>query len=77
MARGDRGVNTGPGQIPALIVMSISDMVGENLDPNYDQIVDLFNAVPKFLPPLWLNFSLMRTRSRRGRICSRHFKLGG
>ena len=36
--------NTGPDQIPGVIVMSISDMVGENLDPEHDMIVTLFNA---------------------------------
>ncbi len=39
--------NTGPGQVPGLIVMSISDTVGEDLDPNYEQIVVLFNASPQ------------------------------
>ncbi len=36
--------NTGPEQIPGLIVMSISDTVGEDLDPARDGIVALFNA---------------------------------
>ncbi len=36
--------NTGADQIPGLIVMSLDDTVGENLDPNYAQIVVLFNA---------------------------------
>ncbi len=36
--------NTGVDQIPGLIVMSLDDTVGENLDPNYAQIVVLFNA---------------------------------
>ena len=36
--------NNGPDQIPGLIVMSISDSAEENLDPNYDLIVVLFNA---------------------------------
>jgi pullulanase-type alpha-1,6-glucosidase len=36
--------NTGPFQIPGLIVMSLSDIGGENLDPNYGLIVVLFNA---------------------------------
>ncbi|MEI2613058.1 MAG: alpha-1,6-glucosidase domain-containing protein [Candidatus Promineifilaceae bacterium] len=39
--------NTGPDQIPGLIVMSLSDMVGANLDPNYGMIVVLFNATPE------------------------------
>ncbi|MEN8114542.1 MAG: alpha-1,6-glucosidase domain-containing protein, partial [Actinomycetota bacterium] len=36
--------NTGPNQIPGLIVMSITDTVGDDLDPVYDDIVVLFNA---------------------------------
>jgi pullulanase-type alpha-1,6-glucosidase len=36
--------NTGPFQIPGLIVMSLSDIGSENLDPNYGLIVVLFNA---------------------------------
>ena len=36
--------NTGPEQIPGLIVMSLSDRVGEDLDPERDMIVVLFNA---------------------------------
>ncbi|MCL4262227.1 MAG: pullulanase-type alpha-1,6-glucosidase [Anaerolineae bacterium] len=36
--------NTGPDQIPGLIVMSLSDQVGTDLDPQFDQIVVLFNA---------------------------------
>jgi pullulanase len=39
--------NTGPEQIPGLIVMSLSDTVGENLDPNYGLLVVLFNAQPE------------------------------
>ena len=39
--------NTGPDQIPGLIVMSLSDMIGANLDPNYGLIVVLFNATPE------------------------------
>lgn len=39
--------NTGPEQIPGLIVMSLSDMTGVNLDPNYGMIVVLFNATPE------------------------------
>ena len=37
-------LNTGPDQIPGLIVMSLSDTTGDNLDPQYDRIVVLFNA---------------------------------
>jgi hypothetical protein len=36
--------NTGPSQIPGLIVMSISDTVGTDLDPDADGMVVLFNA---------------------------------
>jgi len=36
--------NTGPDQIPGLIVMSISDTVGENLDDEASSIWTLFNA---------------------------------
>jgi hypothetical protein len=36
--------NTGPGQIPGLIVMSLSDLVGDDLDPELEEIVVLFNA---------------------------------
>ncbi len=36
--------NTGPFQVPGLIVMSLSDIGGENLDPDYGFIVVLFNA---------------------------------
>ena len=39
-----RFLNTGPEQIPGLIVMSLSDTAGENLDPQYDRLVVLFNA---------------------------------
>ncbi|MCB9418815.1 MAG: pullulanase-type alpha-1,6-glucosidase [Ardenticatenaceae bacterium] len=38
--------NTGPEQIPGLIVMSLSDRVGEDLDPERDMIVVLFNSTP-------------------------------
>ncbi|MFO7539228.1 MAG: pullulanase-type alpha-1,6-glucosidase, partial [Chloroflexota bacterium] len=36
--------NTGPGQLPGLIVMSLSDLVGNELDPNHHLIVVLINA---------------------------------
>ena len=36
--------NTGPSQIPGLIVMSITDAVGEDLDPVLEDIAVLFNA---------------------------------
>jgi hypothetical protein len=37
-------LNTGPDQAPGLIVMALEDTAGGGLDPNYDQIVVLFNA---------------------------------
>ncbi len=36
--------NVGSDQIPGLIVMTLDDQVSDNLDPNYAQIVVLFNA---------------------------------
>jgi hypothetical protein len=36
--------NTGPDQVPGMIVMSIDDRDGENLDENYDYIIVVFNA---------------------------------
>jgi pullulanase-type alpha-1,6-glucosidase len=36
--------NTGPNQVPGLIVMSLSDLVGEPLDPNHKMILVLVNA---------------------------------
>ncbi len=36
--------NTGPSQLPGLIVMDISDEVGTDLDPTYERIVVFFNA---------------------------------
>ncbi len=36
--------NTGPDQIPGLIVMSIGEVAMENVDPSYDMMVVLFNA---------------------------------
>lgn len=36
--------NMGQNQQDALIVMSVDDTVGENLDPNYKKVVALFNA---------------------------------
>jgi pullulanase-type alpha-1,6-glucosidase len=38
--------NTGADQIPGVIVMQLSDMVGDNLDPNHQAIVVVFNATP-------------------------------
>jgi pullulanase-type alpha-1,6-glucosidase len=38
--------NTGPDQIPGLIVMTLTDLPEADLDPAYDQIVVLFNAAP-------------------------------
>ena len=37
-------LNTGPDQVPGVIVMNLSDALGENLDPQYDRIVVVFNA---------------------------------
>ncbi len=39
--------NTGPEQIPGLIVMSIADTAGDDLDPARDGVVVLFNASPE------------------------------
>lgn len=36
--------NTGPGQVQGMIVMSLSDLVGEDLDPEFEEIVVVFNA---------------------------------
>ncbi|MCP3974826.1 MAG: DUF3372 domain-containing protein, partial [bacterium] len=36
--------NTGPAQVPGMIVMSVSDLIGEDLDPGVDEIVVVFNA---------------------------------
>jgi pullulanase-type alpha-1,6-glucosidase len=36
--------NTGPGQVPGLIVMSLSDTVEPDLDPDHESVVVLFNA---------------------------------
>jgi pullulanase-type alpha-1,6-glucosidase len=38
--------NTGPDQIPGVIVMGLSDMPGEDIDPKYDMIVVVFNTTP-------------------------------
>ncbi|MGB7340016.1 MAG: pullulanase-type alpha-1,6-glucosidase [Phototrophicaceae bacterium] len=38
--------NTGAEQTPGVIVMSLSDTVGDDLDPNADLIVVVFNATP-------------------------------
>ena len=39
-------LNTGPNQVPGLIVMSLSDKIANlpDLDPAYEQVVVLFNA---------------------------------
>ncbi|MBZ0278849.1 MAG: pullulanase-type alpha-1,6-glucosidase, partial [Anaerolineae bacterium] len=37
-------LNTGAEQVPGLIVMGLSDTVGDNIDPNYAMIVVVFNA---------------------------------
>jgi pullulanase-type alpha-1,6-glucosidase len=69
--------NTGLDQIPGLIVMSIDDRVGENLDPGAEYIVVLFNATdeawsfeldeefssPMFLHPILADAADEMTRS--------------
>ncbi len=48
--------NTGPEQIPGVIVMSLSDATGDNLDPAADRVVVLFNANDEaltFTVPEW------------------------
>jgi pullulanase len=37
-------LNTGPEQLPGVIVMSLSDTVGDDLDPTADRLVVIFNA---------------------------------
>jgi pullulanase/glycogen debranching enzyme len=37
-------LNSGPDQVPGLIVMVLDDTVGEDLDPNVSRIVVVFNA---------------------------------
>lgn len=37
-------LNTGVDQIPGVIVMRLSDAVGEEIDPNYSEIIVIFNA---------------------------------
>jgi pullulanase len=39
--------NTGPEQLPGLIVMRISDNGAERLDPNIGEVIVLFNAAPE------------------------------
>jgi len=39
--------NTGAEQIPGVIVMHLSDTVGENIDPTYAAAVVVFNATPE------------------------------
>jgi pullulanase len=39
--------NTGPEQVPGVIIMGLSDEVGENLDLNYNHIVVVFNPTHK------------------------------
>lgn len=36
--------NTGPNQLPGVIVMELSDVLGEDLDPQYARIVVVFNG---------------------------------
>ena len=37
-------LNTGPSQVPGLVVMHLDDTVGADIDPRYEHIVVLFNA---------------------------------
>ncbi|GAB4574388.1 MAG: pullulanase-type alpha-1,6-glucosidase [Anaerolineae bacterium] len=39
--------NTGPDQVPGLIVMSISDLTAEDLDPAHELVVVVFNVTPE------------------------------
>jgi pullulanase len=39
--------NVGAEQLPGLIVMSLSDLTGEDIDPSFDMVVVLFNANPE------------------------------
>jgi pullulanase len=39
--------NVGVEQLPGLIVMSLSDLTGEDIDPSFDMVVVLFNANPE------------------------------
>ena len=39
--------NTGPDQVPGLIVMTLSDRTNPDLDTNYESVVVLFNAGPE------------------------------
>ena len=41
--------NTGSGQVPGVIVMSIADTVGADLDPNADAVFVVFNSVDEEL----------------------------
>lgn len=41
--------NTGPDQMPGVIVMSINDTVGDDLDANYDMVLVVFNGMPDTL----------------------------
>jgi pullulanase-type alpha-1,6-glucosidase len=41
--------NTGPGQIPGLIAMSLVDDPGAPVDPRYNLVVVLFNAAPQLV----------------------------
>ena len=53
--------NTGPQQTPGLIVMSISDKTGRDLDPAYELIVVLCNTAPEaqtFRAPAFANLLL-------------------
>jgi pullulanase-type alpha-1,6-glucosidase len=42
-----RFANTGPDQIPGVIVMVLDDTVGPSVDPDVDRIVVVYNATPR------------------------------
>jgi pullulanase/glycogen debranching enzyme len=54
-------LNTGPEQMPGVIVMSLSDTVGDNLDPTADRVVVIFNADDEaitFAVPQWIGWEM-------------------
>ena len=68
--------NTGPEQVPGVIVMGLSDEVGEDLDPNYEAVVVVFNATDEMqrLPVLAFegqNLSLHPVQRESGDVQSR------
>ena len=81
--------NMGQNQKDGLIVMSLDDTVGENLDPNYQKIVALFNAdkfaqkikvsefagTPMVLHPVQANSRDDRVKSANFQISSAEFEV--